>query len=295
MDCGRIRGCPIGRCECARRGMSIKTAKIAEATFAAQFYGLFLPGSLTGGAVRWYRIAKVSGKKTAALAAIVVSRGIYLLALMALGILFVLADGKEDSIVTTLALVGLVVCLLGVCLAVLNASTLRLARRMQRRASDKWPAALRTVLDRLITTAEAFGALPSRVLGWIVSLGLLENLVGMISVFLLAKAVSMEIGFASLAWVRSTIQLADLLPISFAGIGIREGGLIVLLGPYGVPNQEAVALGVLVFSRLILNEGVGAILEARRVFLNSSGREAAVELEAVSDMRAGQELDPDRL
>ena len=105
----------------------------------------------------------------------------------------------------------------------------------------------------------------------------------------------MEIGFASLAWVRSAVQLAAMLPISLAGIGIREGGFIVLLEPYGVPNDEAVALGILVFSSLILNAGVGAVLEARGVFLNASGRDAAVESEAVSDRRGGHEPDPDRL
>jgi glycosyltransferase 2 family protein len=259
------------------QGMSITTAQIAGITFTAQFYGLFLPGSLTAGALRWYRIAQVDGKKTAALVAIVVSRGIYTLALIALGVLFLIADGTVDSTVTTLALVGLLVCLLGLYVAVFNASAVGLARRMRRQTSGAWLTAFRTVLDRLITASEGFRALPSRVLAWTATLGLLENLVGMISVFLMAKAIAMEIGFASLAWARSAIQLATLFPISFAGIGIREGGFIVLLEPYGVPNEEAVTLGILVFSRLILIAVIGAILEGRLVFLSASGREAEVE------------------
>jgi len=51
------------------------------------------------------------------------------------------------------------------------------------------------------------------------------------------------------------------LPISISGLGVREGGLIMLLEPFGVSGATAVALSFLMLARSLLLGAIGATLE----------------------------------
>ena len=49
-----------------------------------------------------------------------------------------------------------------------------------------------------------------------------------------------------------------MLPITIAGLGIREGILLVALSAYDVPGEQAVALGLLGFSTIVFMALIGA-------------------------------------
>ena len=51
---------------------------------------------------------------------------------------------------------------------------------------------------------------------------------------------------------------------SIAGLGVREGGLMLALEPYGVAGANAVALSLLVFAIGLLVGAIGGALELRR-------------------------------
>jgi glycosyltransferase 2 family protein len=54
-----------------------------------------------------------------------------------------------------------------------------------------------------------------------------------------------------------------MLPLSVSGFGLREGSLIFMLGPYGVPASAAVALSLLFFSRRLALGGLGLLFEIK--------------------------------
>ncbi len=54
------------------------------------------------------------------------------------------------------------------------------------------------------------------------------------------------------------VSLLTLAPISLNGMGVREGGLVVLLAPLGVAAEEAVTLGLLWMSVFVAAGLVGA-------------------------------------
>ena len=56
------------------------------------------------------------------------------------------------------------------------------------------------------------------------------------------------------------VALAMVLPISISGVGVREGGLALLLAPYGVPAEKAVAIGLLWFLLNILCGLAGGLM-----------------------------------
>lgn len=69
-----------------------------------------------------------------------------------------------------------------------------------------------------------------------------------------------------------------MLPISFAGLGVREGTLVFLLQPYGVSATDAVALFFLFFARALLVAGIGGLFEAKNIFLPSRDKSRVKEI-----------------
>lgn len=65
---------------------------------------------------------------------------------------------------------------------------------------------------------------------------------------LLATALHMQVAAAALLVAYGLITIASLAPVSLNGLGIREGGYVLLLGSVGVPPEQAVSLGVLWFA-----------------------------------------------
>ncbi|MCA9583074.1 MAG: flippase-like domain-containing protein, partial [Myxococcales bacterium] len=49
----------------------------------------------------------------------------------------------------------------------------------------------------------------------------------------------------------SFVTIATLLPITIGGAGVREMGYVLLLGPHGVSQDSAIALGILQYSAFV--------------------------------------------
>jgi hypothetical protein len=67
-------------------------------------------------------------------------------------------------------------------------------------------------------------------------------------VMLLAESLRIEASPMFLASAAAMVVLVVMVPISFAGLGSREGMLVLLFTAAGKPGEEAVALGVLLFA-----------------------------------------------
>ena len=126
-------------------------------------------------------------------------------------------------------------------------------------------------LRRLIGATRSLRNLSGRQLGCAVVLALAENLAATVVIYLLALSVDVTVPFISLGWIRAVVQLLVFLPISIAGLGVREGGLMLALEPYGVSGTNAVALSLLVFAIGILVGAIGGALEVRRQLSPMSG------------------------
>jgi hypothetical protein len=54
------------------------------------------------------------------------------------------------------------------------------------------------------------------------------------------------------------VAIAQVLPLSVSGLGLREGALVLLLAPLGVASAQAVALGLLLYSMNLVVSLLGA-------------------------------------
>jgi len=150
--------------------------------------------------------------------------------------------------------------------------------------------------------------LPERVLGWAretretlhlyrhqprilvlaTLLGLAFQTIAVVTLWMIARSVDIQAPLALLAVVAPLVLVVTLVPISIAGFGVREGGMVLLLGEAGYSATEATLLSLVGVAVLVLSSLPGAIaMLAGHVF---PGRD---ELEAAEKALRGGELEED--
>lgn len=235
-------------------GMSLTLPEIAEVNFVTRFYGLAIPGQLATGAIRWLRLTRIEDRKAEILAAILFSRFLHLAGLCLLGTAFLAIELVEGG--------GIPV--MGLPLAIGTLALAGLLFLLALPGSRRLPTGAEGRTRRLIGAMRSFRNLSRRQLGRVVVLALAENLAATIVIYLLALSVHITVPLVSLGWIRAAVQVLVFLPISIAGLGVREGGLMLALEPYGVAGANAVALSLLVFAIGLLVGAIGGALELRR-------------------------------
>jgi uncharacterized membrane protein YbhN (UPF0104 family) len=74
-------------------------------------------------------------------------------------------------------------------------------------------------------------------------------------------AVHIDANILSILWVFAFITLVNILPFTIGGIGVREALLVIALAPLGVPAEQAVALGLILFTNILLMAAVGFVYQ----------------------------------
>jgi uncharacterized membrane protein YbhN (UPF0104 family) len=243
------------------QSLSLTIGQIIRIGYISQFYGLFLPGILAGGAVRWYKFTRHDGKPVEALAIIASGRLVSMLIGVVTGLVCWLADPVARHYT------GFGVGLVGIFLTLMSLALLwwhyeavwRGVARLAR--GRRIPARLRDLARRALDVAPDLRELGARRIAWVVAVSALENLLGIFALWLFAAAIGIELAMVSAAWIRTYIMVILLLPISVAGFGVREGGLIVMLAAYGVSAKLAVAYSFLLVAVRLTSALAGGVFE----------------------------------
>lgn len=253
-----------------RQKIAAGSGTVLRINLISMFYSLFLPTMIAGGAIRWYHFSRLENKPTEALAAILFNRVFETLLLVSIGMVALLADLRTKvDIDIGLILLLAVILALGTYLIAFNR---RVHLWMNRLLCHKAvPATARSAARRLLEALERFDRLDAAFQVRLFSLGLFRQLVaaGLIMVFV--RALDIDIGFATVAWIRSLVAVLTLMPFSIAGLGIREATFVVVLAEFGVSAERALLLSLLLFARTVVYGLIGGLFEARRVFVPDQG------------------------
>jgi len=85
----------------------------------------------------------------------------------------------------------------------------------------------------------------------------------------LARALGVELTLLTSVWMSAAVYVVVLLPISVAGLGVRDLTLIRSLALLGVSAPVAVALSVLLLTDPLLNALIGGIWQMSATLGNS--------------------------
>ena len=108
--------------------------------------------------------------------------------------------------------------------------------------------------------------LPRALLTRVLLLGVVVHLIGIVAFAMVAAALGLELSYLTIGWTRSAAILVAILPVSLAGLGLREGAFVLLLAPYGIAPADALAYSLLAFTTTVLAIGlIGGVVEAFRL------------------------------
>ena len=221
-------------------------------------YGLILPGTIGGDVARSAHVAiEVPENKTSYVISIWLDRSIGLFSILILGALAGLTSQHVNNRLYFLLFmaVGILFFLLIVWVTFhpsLHSFILRASSRYK-----KIQVPLTQLLANLRVLANHHRANKPAVwkaLGYCVPIHGLAFLV----VYLIAGALDIEVGFLALSLFTAISWLATTLPLSFAGVGVRELSFVVMLQTQGISAELATSLSLGFFSIMVLTGLAGA-------------------------------------
>jgi uncharacterized protein (TIRG00374 family) len=235
--------------------------------FAGQFVGNVLPSTIGGDVLRISRSAKNVGSSETAFAAVALER---LSGFVALPIICLFGFAVDPSLLeSSTAWVALLVA--GITLAALFVILFLAAHpRMAGRFKDhenwmRFIGATHIGIDRIRADPRAAVSILATAMIYQVSVVLTVGFV------ILAIDAPVPVG-AVIAFV-PVVAMAQVVPISLSGLGVREGMFVLLLHPLGVPNGQAIGIGLLWYLVMLLVSLLGAPAFAVG---NRTGRQATV-------------------
>ena len=249
-------------------GMNVSLRRIMAINYATAFYNLFLPGYISGGAVRWYKLSRDNRMRAQAFAVIVLSRLLNTIIILAWGLVGWLADlNPARNVYVGLFLAGVLAALICGSALILRPWFVSLVRRMVLDNPGVTPW-FREKMAKLISAAVEYRSLAVGARLKLVTYASALYLTTALSTRLFLMALDLDISFATVLWMQAVVTLAVLLPLTISGFGIREGSWIYLLGLYGVAPAHAFVLSILTFVRSLFNGLIGMVIELRGLFRN---------------------------
>jgi len=212
---------------------------------AGQFVSNVLPTTIGGDVLRVARVARDNGDSPGSFASVVVERLTGWLVLPAITLLgLALNPGlRELGQATTLATAIAAGTLLSLGLILVAVDHDRIGGRFAGRDGwQRFAGAVHLSVARL----RRHPAAASSVLG----VGLAYQLTLVVAAFMAARAMGIdEAGVTALMAFLPAVLIVQVLPISIAGFGVREGALILFFSnsALGVPQEKAIGFGILLY------------------------------------------------
>lgn len=231
-----------------------------------QYYSTLLPGQLAGEAAKAYLLGGEQQQIHRVTASILVDKitgllgGVFIVGIF--GLLFT-KQNLPVAWLTVFLIAG--ISLTGLLIIVRISYFYEIIFRIINyfRQHFKWGASFWTFLIKLMDFWRCYAG-QSYVLITSILLGIVYQFISILMTLILADQIGLTVSFVDWCWIWAVLSLVLLLPITIAGLGLREGTLIGILGLLGVLPAQAIALSLSLFGVQIIIAFVGGVLEFRR-------------------------------
>ena len=249
----------------ARWGLLCRKAKflpLFKLVYVSRLYSTVLPGQLFGEAAKVVYISQSNHDITPeeATASVVVDKIVGLVGLLIVGICGAMlsTSALNRSITFWFAVCAgiLTLCVALPALPVFSRLIHRLLDAIRRRIPKfgglverlrlfltSWQAYLKTPLTLLLS----------------VLLGCAFQFLSTLGMMLLGRAVGIPVALADWCWIFAVLSIALLLPVSFAGLGVREATLVGFLGAFGVAKELVLSASLLSLFIQVLDSLIGGV------------------------------------
>lgn len=248
-------------------GVRVSLGELTAIYFIGFLFNNLLPSGLGGDAMRMVELNRHSQRGSDAVTSVLVDRFLGLSALQAIALLALLSDW--GSIPPAVAYFTVLIFVGG-----LAGGLLLINRRLYLTLRARWRLFRRITQIKMVGNLfESFQRYPLPALGKSYLVSLLFNLSLITMNIFIGLALGAEASLAQYAVFVPITSLVLVIPISFAGLGVREEAYRQLFGQVDVPAEIAVAMSLMVYFLGNICTGiVGGV-----VYLVRSAREVAGE------------------
>ena len=242
------------------QGIHLSLPRLSGLFLIGMFYNQFLPGGTGGDIIKSYFLLKeTADKKAGALLAVVFDRFIGLVALVAItgGLISLRFDFLSQTLETR-RLLWLLLMLLGGSIVVLLSTFVITGFNLVHSLPKKFPGR-----EKLIEVSAAYHLYAHHWPATLVAFGasIVAHLATFATFLCAAYALGAAVPLVNFFAVMPIERTISALPISFAGIGLREKVLQIMLhGLCGVPEATAILIGSLSFLIILICCLPGAIV-----------------------------------
>jgi uncharacterized protein (TIRG00374 family) len=231
-------------------GFRASFARFLSIYYIGMFFNLVLPTSVGGDVVRAWYLDNKSGRRADAFISVIADRvsGVVVLLLIALiALAFQPAEVPAWITWTVAGMTGGALLLMASVFLISRGKISELRFQISDcKSRGGWRARFRKLQSAIYNLQ--FAIFPSRsvfVLSTLLSI--VVQLANVLIVWLIGQALVLPIPGGYYLILVPTVTLLTLLPISLNGMGVREGGMAVLLAPLGVETGPAMTLAFLWF------------------------------------------------
>jgi glycosyltransferase 2 family protein len=225
--------------------VEVSSVRAVRAVGASLFLNNVLPTSFGGDAARAWLVGRESGRMLRSAAATVVDKATLLGCLFVLAWLALAVDSDvPGSLVRVLTWVTIGLAVAAVVAALTAAGVRPVVRRLPERLAAMIFEAWFTV--RLWVRS-------GRLIASVFALGVLYQALAVLALVCVGKTVSVDLSFALAAVVAAVVVVAMLIPVSIGGLGVREGGFVLLLGEAGVDSADATVVSLLSAATILIS------------------------------------------
>lgn len=246
--------------------ITLSLRKVLFVGLSAVFYGLMIPGGTVASlAVRFVQLTRNARIEFVA-AALVVDRIIATVFLVIIGTMAIAFDQMEP-LWAGVTLTGFI---FGVGFFVFGKrSSTWVIDRLGNAASNESSCRLHRFGMRICKTLLNYSTVKGKQVLIILAASLLAHLCGCLAYYVITIGVGLDLPFLSICWIRSGLILSVMIPVSVAGLGVREITAIGLLVPLGYGEAQAVGFSILIFLATMVIPGlIGGFFE----LLGTTGR-----------------------
>ena len=241
--------------------LALPVPRLIVINYISRFYALFLPSALGPEAVRWYKVTKNKQGKSFFLASTIFERLIFLLILLLFGTIPLFLNSENVQIAL---LRQRITPLLSISFLFLTAGLVfffvpELKNKFLQLIKNRFPVLKNSKIDRFLVDFEIKQNLYS-IFGPILALSLLWQFFFLARMFFLFLSLNLPLTFMDVTWMGSLVLLLQVLPVSFAGIGIREGAYAYLFTLFDMAPEKGILIGVLFFTQMLIFAIIGAFL-----------------------------------
>lgn len=240
--------------------------RLLRLNLAASFYALVVPGQVGAEIIKTYQLGRGRIDAERIAASVMLDKITGLLSLLALGGIGALLSSLPSGQALRLTLAGLFAACAAVLLGLRIPTLRQFALTGGERLRAYFPRLDRPVCRFILFVDAWCDYLRRPALLWAsLAAGVLQQAIYIALIVLLSRQLGFELPVFEWGWIFALISVATILPISLAGLGVREGAFVGLLGAFAVPAEQALALSLTIFALQVLLGLIGGALELLRV------------------------------